>query len=40
MVVSWVDIDDVCELEGFLDVDFETPSVDIGFGVSPIEFGP
>lgn len=29
----------VCEL-GVLDVDFETPSsVDIGFGVSPIEVG-
>jgi len=35
-----VDIEPVvCEL-GVLDVDFETPSEDIGFGVSPIEVGP
>ena len=28
------------QLVGVVDVDFETPFVDIGFGVSPIEFGP
>ena len=39
-VVSWLDIDAVCELVGARDDDLEVPAVFIGFGVSPIEVGP